>query len=91
MASRLTERHRDTSAGHTERLILTGLGPDSRVNVAVRTEGAELHEGGIVLERSFANALSLPVGATLRFAGPNGPWRSSSARAPASSTASSGC
>ena len=62
-----------TSPGDTERLQLTGLRPRTRVNAPVRTEGARVHEGGIVLERSLAEALGLQVGTTLRFAAPDGP------------------
>jgi putative ABC transport system permease protein len=57
-----------TSAGDTEPLELTGLRPSARVNAPVRTEGAEPREGGIVLERSLAEALGFRVGTTLRFA-----------------------
>jgi putative ABC transport system permease protein len=59
-----------TSAGDTEPLDLAGLRPRTRVDVPVRTEGSELREGGIVLERSFADALGLNVGTKLRFGGP---------------------
>ena len=62
-----------TSPGDTEPLQLTGLRPRTRVNAPVRTEGARVHEGGIVLERSLAEALGLQVGTTLRFAAPDGP------------------
>jgi putative ABC transport system permease protein len=62
-----------TAAGETEPLALTGLRPPTRVNAPVRTEGSQPREGGIVLERSLAKALSLEVGTTLRFAAPDGP------------------
>jgi putative ABC transport system permease protein len=62
-----------TSSGETEPLELAGLQPPTRVDVPVRTEGSELRAGGIVLERSLAEALGLQVGTTLRFAAPGGP------------------
>jgi ABC-type lipoprotein release transport system permease subunit len=62
-----------TPAGDTERLTLAGLGRPPHVNAPVRTEGTELHEGGIVLERSLAEGLGLRVGTTLRLAAPDGP------------------
>jgi ABC-type lipoprotein release transport system permease subunit len=62
-----------TSPGDAERLELVGLRARTRVNAPVRTEGAQVHEGGIVLERSLAKALGLQVGTTLRFAAPDGP------------------
>ena len=48
-----------------DRLLLAGLPGRPRVNTPVRTAGSELREGGIVLERSFADALGLEVGAPL--------------------------
>jgi putative ABC transport system permease protein len=62
-----------TSPGNREPMELTGLRPPIRVNTPVRTEGSELREGGIVLERSLAEALGLRVGTTLRFAAAGGP------------------
>jgi hypothetical protein len=62
-----------TSPGATEPLRLAGLSPRTRVDVPVRTAGARLREGGIVLERSLAEALHLRVGSRLRFAAPGGP------------------
>jgi putative ABC transport system permease protein len=62
-----------TSADDTEPLVVTGLGSRTTVDVPLRTEGSELRQGGIVLERSLADALRLPVGARLRFAGRDGP------------------
>jgi putative ABC transport system permease protein len=62
-----------TSAGDMEQLELAGLRPPTRVGVPVRTEGSKLREGGIVLERSLAEALGLQVGTTLRFAASGGP------------------
>lgn len=55
-------------AGGEDPLLLSGLGPDTRVNTPVRTQGSALREGGIVLERSFAEALGLRVGTPLRIA-----------------------
>jgi ABC-type lipoprotein release transport system permease subunit len=49
-----------------DRLFLAGLGPVTRVNAPVRTEGSGPRGDGIVLERSFADALGLRVGETLR-------------------------
>jgi putative ABC transport system permease protein len=57
-----------TAAGATEPLRLAGLNGASRVDVPVRTAGGRLREGGIVLERSLAEALGLQVGTRLRFA-----------------------
>jgi putative ABC transport system permease protein len=57
-----------TAAGHTERLELAGLPPLVRVDAPVRTDGSGPREGGIVLERSLAEALDLRVGTTLGFA-----------------------
>jgi putative ABC transport system permease protein len=61
-----------TSPGETEPLELVGLRPPTRVDAPVPTEGSELREGGIVLERSLAEALGLQVGTTLRFATADG-------------------
>ena len=49
----------------TDRAFLAGLNRRPAVNVPVRTAGSSLREGGIVLERSLANALGIEVGATL--------------------------
>jgi putative ABC transport system permease protein len=62
-----------TSPGGTEPLELAGLRPPTRINAPVRTEGSELRAGGILLERSLAEALGLQVGTTLQFAAPDGP------------------
>jgi ABC-type lipoprotein release transport system permease subunit len=61
-----------TAAGATEPLRLAGLSAATRVDVPVRTAGARLREGGIVLERSLAKALGLQIGTRLRFAAPGG-------------------
>ena len=56
-----------------DRLLLAGLPASPRVNVPVRTAGSTLREGGIVLERSFAEAEGLQVGTELRLAASGGP------------------
>jgi ABC-type antimicrobial peptide transport system permease subunit len=60
------------SGGETERVRLAGLRSAARVNAPVRTEGAAPPTQGVVLERSFADALGLRVGSELRFAAPGG-------------------
>jgi putative ABC transport system permease protein len=50
-----------------EPLQLAGLRTPTRVDAPVRTDGSALRDGGVVLERSFAEALGLRVGDTLRF------------------------
>jgi putative ABC transport system permease protein len=62
-----------TAPGKTEPLELIGPSHPARVDKPVRTEGSELRGGGIVVERSLAEALGLQVGTTLRFAAPDGP------------------
>jgi putative ABC transport system permease protein len=61
------------SSGGTDQLRVAGLRSPARVNAPVRTEGARPPADGIVLERSFADALGLRVGGTLRFAATDGP------------------
>jgi putative ABC transport system permease protein len=61
------------SGGGTDRLRLAGLRAPARVGAPVRTEGAAQPADGIVLERSFAKALGLRVGATLKLAAEGGP------------------
>ena len=51
--------------GSTDRAFLAGLSRPTAVNVPVLTAGSPLREGGIVLERSLADALGIEVGATL--------------------------
>jgi putative ABC transport system permease protein len=58
--------------GGTDRLLLAGLPARPRINTPVRTAGSALREGGVVLERSFADALGLEVGTRLRVAGAGG-------------------
>ena len=61
------------AGGGTDRLQLAGLRSPPHVNAPVRTEGAAPPADGIVLERSFADALGLRVGTTLRLAAAGGP------------------
>jgi putative ABC transport system permease protein len=58
--------------GSTERAELAGLSDRPAVNMPVLTAGAQLREGGIVLERSLARALGIEVGATLAVTGRRG-------------------
>jgi putative ABC transport system permease protein len=58
--------------GSTERAELAGLSDRTAVNMPVRTAGAQLREGGIVLERSLARALGIEVGAMLAVTGRRG-------------------
>ena len=51
--------------GRTDRVELAGLSGRTEVNMPVLTAGSQLREGGIMLERSLANALGIEVGATL--------------------------
>ncbi len=60
------------SAGSTDRVFLAGLSERPSVNVPVPTAGSPLREGGIVLERSLANALGIDVGAALAVTGARG-------------------
>jgi ABC-type lipoprotein release transport system permease subunit len=59
--------------GGTDRLLLAGLPARPLVNTPVRTAGSALGKDGIVLERSFADALGLEVGTPLRLAAAGGP------------------
>jgi putative ABC transport system permease protein len=61
------------AGGGTDRVQLEGLSAPARVNTPVRMEGVAPPASGIVLERSFADALGLRVGGTLRLAGADGP------------------
>lgn len=58
--------------GTTDRLLLTGLAAPPRVNTPVPTEGSSSPGTGIVLERSFAGAVGLRVGTTVRLAAAGG-------------------
>ncbi|MGH3137154.1 MAG: hypothetical protein ACRDPV_11750, partial [Gaiellaceae bacterium] len=51
--------------GSTDQVQLAGLSGRPVVNMPVLTAGSQLREGGIVLERSLANALGIDAGATL--------------------------
>jgi putative ABC transport system permease protein len=57
------------ASGGDDLLRLTGLRARARVNTPVRTEGAAPPADGVVIERSFGDALGLRVGDTLRLAG----------------------
>jgi putative ABC transport system permease protein len=54
-----------TMDGRDEPLTFAGLDGPPRINAPVRTEGAAQPGSGIVLERSLADALHIPVGATI--------------------------
>ncbi len=58
--------------GSSDRVFLAALSGRPAVNVPVLTTGSPLREGGIVLERSFANAVGIEVGATLELTGRRG-------------------
>jgi putative ABC transport system permease protein len=51
--------------GSTDRVFVAGLSLPTAVNMPLLTAGSQLREGGIVLERSLANALGIEVGSTL--------------------------
>ena len=59
--------------GSTDRVFLAGLSRATAVNRPVLTAGSQLREGGIVLERSLADALGFDVGDTIAVAGTRGP------------------
>jgi putative ABC transport system permease protein len=56
--------------GARERLFLAAIPPDATVNVPVDIHGTTAPGDGIVLERSFADALGLEVGDRLRLGDP---------------------
>jgi putative ABC transport system permease protein len=56
-------------AARSDRLQLAGLRGPARVDAPVRTGGSGVRDGGIVLERSFAEAVGIRVGETIRLAG----------------------
>jgi putative ABC transport system permease protein len=62
-----------TSVDSADRLRLAGLGRATRVNAPLPTEGSGPRADGIVLERSFAEALGLRVGTPLRLAATGAP------------------
>jgi ABC-type lipoprotein release transport system permease subunit len=68
--------------GRTDRIDVAGLSRRTSVNKPLLTDGSQLREGGIVLERSFARALGIVVGARLNVAS-----RSSSIELPVLGTA----
>jgi putative ABC transport system permease protein len=51
--------------GNPDRVELAGLSGRTAVNMPVLTAGSQLREGGIVLERSLADARGVEVGSTL--------------------------
>jgi putative ABC transport system permease protein len=55
-----------------ERVQLAGLNRRTPVNVPVSTGGSQLQGGGVVLERSFAEALGIEIGATLEVTSEHG-------------------
>lgn len=63
----------DVGSGHAdEPLLLSGISGRPRVHAPIRTAGTAAPSGGIVLERSFAAALGLEVGALLHLSGTGG-------------------
>ena len=59
--------------GSSDRVQLAGLSGSPTVNMPVLTAGSQLREGGILLERSFARAVGIDVGATVKLTS----WRGS--------------
>ncbi len=59
--------------GSSDRVQLAGLSGSPTVNMPVLTAGSQLREGGILLERSFAGAVGIDVGATAKLTS----WRGS--------------
>ena len=59
--------------GSSDRVQLAGLSGSPTVNMPVLTAGSQLREGGIVLERSFARAVGIEVGASVKLTS----WRGS--------------
>jgi putative ABC transport system permease protein len=64
-----------TINGRSEPLQFAGLGDRPRINAPVRTEGASQPGSGIVLERSFADALDIAVESTIDVPTPAGAMR----------------
>lgn len=54
-----------TTGSDTKAVQLAGLGGRPRISAPIRTEGAALPGAGIVLERSFAEALAIRLGTVL--------------------------
>jgi putative ABC transport system permease protein len=66
--------HARVAAGSgNDYLQLTGLRAPARIDKPLRTGGSNVRDGGIVLERSFAEAVGIRVGETIRLAGAAGP------------------
>lgn len=61
-----------TSEGREVPIILNGLKDWPGINTPVISDGAQLQEGGIILERSFARVLGVQVGSVLTFTTPDG-------------------
>jgi ABC-type lipoprotein release transport system permease subunit len=61
-----------TEAGD-DQLELAGLRAPPHINTPLRIAGSDVRDGGIVLERTFADAVGLQVGETIRLAGAAGP------------------
>ncbi len=59
--------------GDEEQVLLAGLDKQPAINTPVLTEGEEVDPGGIVLERSFAHVLHIPLGAEIDFPTANSP------------------
>jgi putative ABC transport system permease protein len=59
--------------GEDEYVLLAGLDKQPAINAPVQTEGKGVDSGGIVLERSLARALHIPLGAEIDFPTANGP------------------
>jgi putative ABC transport system permease protein len=59
--------------GSTDRVFLAGLSRATAVNRPVLTAGSQLREGGVVLERSLADALGIDVGDTIAVTGTRAP------------------
>jgi hypothetical protein len=62
-----------TIRGDTKGLQLAGLSGLPRINAPVRTDGASLPGAGIVLERSYAEALGIPLGTAVEVPTADGP------------------
>jgi putative ABC transport system permease protein len=63
------------AAAGSDQLELAGLRVPAHIDKPVRIGGSDVREGGIVLERSFAEVVGLHVGETIRLAAAAGPIR----------------